>query len=852
MSDEPGALSLRPSPPTEADYDKIYNAVMETERGRWFLIEYAKRNRNSDTTVLLSAIDRIEATLRFQKAAAIASPQPLNALLPELEDLKSLIVRTRDSLSDIKPDAALANKAAGFSDIARALERVSLDIRAAVERVQETVRAEAEGMTFEARSLDVEGQAADIADACLTLEHIASQSQKIAMLLHTIEDRIDLVLSHGEASEQQDGAQPDSQVAHAEGSHAATSERAATSEAGGERSIAAGPEWTPPIIQTNGATPRFVEPTAAPAAPIKGPSGWLSKLAPVVSYTARFNAEAETASPQRQTAPEVTHGTVMPPHEAPADRTAMREKIAARTASIFDTYFPGDSFRFDEKAVPSPKPEQPAPDIAGEQKQSEEARAEPQAAKNEEKLAIDPLAALEAAITEPSVTLEAPSNDAAPVAQPVEEKVEQVEEREIEGKELAPGETAVSLSEAETEVAPAPVEPAEPEFATSLMEALEKEISSPWFDEPVQDKSADIKPTETAAHLDAVRDETPVVASAEMRLQPAASQAAKEAVSASENTDDKQDVEDPAPQLAALEAALESFTTTVFDNRYAKQAAAAAQAGSSDAIVNGRFTRADVALTPSEPQTIQVAENPPFEMPSPAGRVAGGSPTRATPRLDALRDTARPAARDLDLAMIPERWVDDVSIEPRQEDAKPQSVSARDEFAAETASFKSISAEIASLQVRASDQAPAKASAIDLIFDIDNIPATPPAPAAEAVAAPAMTADASAGMIAQGGNSTFTAGTLSQPAPAVQSAAAPALQGGAGAQLRRPAAHAPVFGARGFRAERTSGNGRPAATRLAEPLPVDGDSTPTAPEKSNDPLAPVMALSEEERIALFS
>ena len=52
MSDEAFELStVPPALPAEADYDAICTAVMATARGRWFLHEYAKRNRNADTRV---------------------------------------------------------------------------------------------------------------------------------------------------------------------------------------------------------------------------------------------------------------------------------------------------------------------------------------------------------------------------------------------------------------------------------------------------------------------------------------------------------------------------------------------------------------------------------------------------------------------------------------------------------------------------------------------------------------------------------------------------------------------------------------------------------------------------------
>ena len=63
MADEAFALSpisARAAQPREEDYDAISEAFMETSRGRWFLGEYAKRNRNADTRMVLDAVARIE------------------------------------------------------------------------------------------------------------------------------------------------------------------------------------------------------------------------------------------------------------------------------------------------------------------------------------------------------------------------------------------------------------------------------------------------------------------------------------------------------------------------------------------------------------------------------------------------------------------------------------------------------------------------------------------------------------------------------------------------------------------------------------------------------------------------
>jgi hypothetical protein len=79
MADEAFALSpihARASLPTDGDYDAICEAFMETSRGRWFLTEYAKRNRNADTRMVLDAIERIEQSLASQRQAQAEAQKP--------------------------------------------------------------------------------------------------------------------------------------------------------------------------------------------------------------------------------------------------------------------------------------------------------------------------------------------------------------------------------------------------------------------------------------------------------------------------------------------------------------------------------------------------------------------------------------------------------------------------------------------------------------------------------------------------------------------------------------------------------------------------------------------------------
>ncbi|MBR0846799.1 hypothetical protein JQ543_03500 [Bradyrhizobium diazoefficiens] len=69
-------MSARAAEPNEQDYDAISEAFMETARGRWFLGEFAKRNRNADTRMVLDAVAKIEETLAAQRQPVVEDRLP--------------------------------------------------------------------------------------------------------------------------------------------------------------------------------------------------------------------------------------------------------------------------------------------------------------------------------------------------------------------------------------------------------------------------------------------------------------------------------------------------------------------------------------------------------------------------------------------------------------------------------------------------------------------------------------------------------------------------------------------------------------------------------------------------------
>jgi hypothetical protein len=109
-------ISAQPASPTDADFQAISEAFMETTRGRWFLAEFARRNRNADTAMVLDAVARIERSLAAQKEQQAQPeppppPEPSSELPEALAAVKTILAAARGTadavLSDPSADLGL-------------------------------------------------------------------------------------------------------------------------------------------------------------------------------------------------------------------------------------------------------------------------------------------------------------------------------------------------------------------------------------------------------------------------------------------------------------------------------------------------------------------------------------------------------------------------------------------------------------------------------------------------------------------------------------------------------------------------------------------------------------------------
>jgi hypothetical protein len=113
-------ISARAAEPSEQDYDAISEAFMETSRGRWFLGEYAKRNRNADTRMVLDAVARIEESIAAQRERASES-----AVVEALVAIRHAVVEARAAASAALDNLALEENLAPVRKGARVMREIS-------------------------------------------------------------------------------------------------------------------------------------------------------------------------------------------------------------------------------------------------------------------------------------------------------------------------------------------------------------------------------------------------------------------------------------------------------------------------------------------------------------------------------------------------------------------------------------------------------------------------------------------------------------------------------------------------------------------------------------------------------
>lgn len=100
MTEHAATLSPPPRDDDEADFAALLGALQETARGRRFLEEFARRQRNADTVMVLDAVARIEARLAAQQAERAGAPTAAVAeLVRIIDEGRAALAQAAEALS---------------------------------------------------------------------------------------------------------------------------------------------------------------------------------------------------------------------------------------------------------------------------------------------------------------------------------------------------------------------------------------------------------------------------------------------------------------------------------------------------------------------------------------------------------------------------------------------------------------------------------------------------------------------------------------------------------------------------------------------------------------------------------
>ncbi|KQT08617.1 hypothetical protein ASG40_12140 [Methylobacterium sp. Leaf399] len=178
-----------------SQYELIEATMAESARGRWFLQEYARRNRTADTEMLLGAIERLEGVVVAQRAAA-PETERVERVRHDLMDMADAIARTKLEVAAIdSPDAAHGRLGLALDAIVLATERATSDILAAAEHVQEVAWTLRESGSETAVCDELDRMATQIYTACSFQDLTAQRTARIVHTLRYLEERLGVMMA---------------------------------------------------------------------------------------------------------------------------------------------------------------------------------------------------------------------------------------------------------------------------------------------------------------------------------------------------------------------------------------------------------------------------------------------------------------------------------------------------------------------------------------------------------------------------------------------------------------------------------------------------------------------------------
>lgn len=181
------------SPLRESDFEAIESAVMETEKGRWFLSEYARRHRSADTGVVIEAIGRLETILKRERRP------DADRIRLDIGEMKDAIERTKLEIAQIKSDGrsplSRFDRASNELDaVVEQTEAATSEILGSAEKIQELAWTMREAGVDNAFCDEVENLTTNIYMACSFQDLTGQRTQKVVQVLRYLENRINAMI----------------------------------------------------------------------------------------------------------------------------------------------------------------------------------------------------------------------------------------------------------------------------------------------------------------------------------------------------------------------------------------------------------------------------------------------------------------------------------------------------------------------------------------------------------------------------------------------------------------------------------------------------------------------------------
>lgn len=185
------------------DFEAIEAAVMETERGRWFLAEFARRHKNADTETLLAAIHRLETAIGEHVPSAGG-----DALARELSAMATALKATETEMRQVSSEwladgGAVPEGRTAFADVGVRARNLAAGLNATTEALKSASDDLRQDPSTAEHLAGLDDDLSRLAEHSLTQNVLSQRIGKAMDLISHLQDRIQASLDAGEQPQSQ-------------------------------------------------------------------------------------------------------------------------------------------------------------------------------------------------------------------------------------------------------------------------------------------------------------------------------------------------------------------------------------------------------------------------------------------------------------------------------------------------------------------------------------------------------------------------------------------------------------------------------------------------------------------------